>query len=94
MDVALQLICSLGPGCLLLKMDLKDAYRVVPIHQGDQHLLGMSWKGCVYVDTCRFLPFGLQSAQKLFMAVADAMAWVLFLRRIRYVLHYLDDFCL
>ena len=31
MDDALRLICSLGPGCLLQKMDLKDAYWVVPI---------------------------------------------------------------
>ena len=90
MDDALQLICSLGPGCLLLKMDLKDAYRVVPIHPGDQHLLGISWKGCVYID--RSLPFGLRSAPKLFTAVADAMAWALFSRGIKYVLHYLDDF--
>ena len=56
-DDALQLICSLGPGCWLLKMDLKDAYRVVPIHPDDQHVLGISWEGGVYVD--RSLPFGL-----------------------------------
>ena len=43
MDDALRLIRSLGPGCLLLKMDLKDAYRVVPIHPGD--LVG-GWSVC------------------------------------------------
>ena len=32
MDDALRLMRNLGPGCQLLKMDLKDAYRVVPVH--------------------------------------------------------------
>ena len=44
----------------------------------------------MYVD--RSLPFGLRSAPKLFTAVADAMAWALFSRGIRFLLHYLDDF--
>ena len=57
MDDALRLIRSLGPGCRLLKKDLKDAYRVVPIHPADQHLLGISWESGVYVDCS--LPFGL-----------------------------------
>ena len=41
MDDALQLIRTLRPGCQLLKMDLKNAYRVVPVHPDDQHLLGI-----------------------------------------------------
>ena len=56
-DVALRLIRSLGAGCQLLKMNLKDAYRVVPIHLDDQYLLGISWEGGVFVN--RSLPFGL-----------------------------------
>ena len=40
----------------------------------------------------RSLPFGLRSAPKLFTAVADAMAWALFSRGIRFLMHYLDDF--
>ena len=57
-------------------MDLKDAYRMVPVHLEDQHLLAISWEGQTYVD--RALPFGLHSAPKIFSAVADAVAWVLF----------------
>ena len=90
MDDALQLIRCLGPGCGLLKMDLKDAYRVVPIHPDDHHLLGIAWEGSVYID--RALPFGLRSAPKIFTAVADAMAWALYSNGVEYVLHYLDDF--
>ena len=90
LDDALRLICWLGSGTKLIKMDTKDADRIVPVHQVDQHLLGISWKGEVYVDGA--LPFGLHSALKIVTAVADAMAWALFSRGIRYLLHYLDDF--
>ena len=90
LDDALQLIRRFGPGSQLVKMDLKDAYRVVSVHPQDQYLLGISWDGSTYVD--RALPFGLRSAPKLYTALADAMAWALFVRGIRFLLHYLDDF--
>ena len=90
LDDALKLISQLGPGMQLVKMDLKDAYRMVPVHPDDQHLLAISWEGATYVD--RSLPFGLRSAPKLFTAVADAIAWILFDRGISFLLHYLDDF--
>jgi len=38
------------------------------------------------------LPFGLRSAPKIFTAVADALEWILRLRGVRNVKHYLDDF--
>ena len=91
LDDAVRLITHLGPGSQLVKMDLKDAYRMVPVHPDDQHLLAISWEGLTYVD--RALPFGLRSAPKVFSAVADALAWVLFAGGgIRFLLHYLDDF--
>ena len=40
----------------------------------------------------QILPFGLQSAQKIFSAVADAVQWVLCQQGVRPILHYLDDF--
>ena len=42
LDDALGLITQLGPGTQLVKMDLKDAYRIVPVHPDDHHLLGIS----------------------------------------------------
>ena len=62
----------------------------MPVHPDNQHLLGISWNGQVYID--RALPFGLRSAPKIFTAVADALAWSLHAGGIRFVLHYLDDF--
>ena len=83
-------ILSLGQGALLAKIDVRSAYRVVPVHPEDRMLLGMCWKGKVYVDAT--LPFGLRSAPKIFTAVADALEWILRLRGVRNVKHYLDDF--
>jgi hypothetical protein len=49
----------------------------------------VEWKEKYYVDP--ILPFGLQSAPKIFNAVADALEWCLRRRGIRHVYHYLDD---
>ena len=49
---------QLGPGSLLAKIDIKSAYRLVPVHPLDRYMLGMEWDGQVYVDG--MLPFGLQ----------------------------------
>ncbi len=75
---------------MLAKMDIKDAYRIVPTHSDDYHLLGISWNGHTYVD--RALPFGLRSAPKIFSAIADVIAWVLYQEGVGRQLHYLDDF--
>ena len=64
-----------GKGALLAKMDVKQAYRNIPVHPLDRHLLGMQWKGEVFVDMV--LPFGLRSAPLLFTAVADALQWAM-----------------
>ena len=73
-----------------MKLDIKDAYRIVPVYPDDYHLLGIRWKGSTYID--RALPFGLRSASKIFNAIADFIAWVLTRQGVQYQLHYLDDF--
>ena len=83
-------IQHLGQGTQLVKLDLQNAYRIVPIHPHDHHLLGIAWEGRTYID--RVLPFGLRSAPKIFSAVADMMAWALHWAGIRHLTHYIDDF--
>ena len=92
LDDAVELITKLGRGSELVKIDLKDAYRIVPVHPHDHHLLAISWEGAFYIDRC--LPFGLRSAPKVFTAVADTLAWCLHCEGVGYVMHYLDDFLL
>ena len=89
-ESAAQIVLQLGRGTLLAKMDIRDAYRNIPVHPEDRWLLGMSWRGGVFVDTV--LPFGLRSAPKVFNAVADAMEWIVRKNGIREICHYLDDF--
>ena len=56
-DVA-DFVLTAGQGTLLAKLDIKHAYRNIPIHPLDRHLLGMWWRDDVIIDTC--LPFGLR----------------------------------
>ena len=86
---------SLPTSCLNSKsssrrFDIESAYRLIPVHLDDRPLLGMVWKGKLYVDTT--LPFGLKSAPKLFSVVADALQWIMEQNRVPGLLQYLDDF--
>ena len=54
----------------MAKLDIKQAYRNIPVHPKDRHLLGMLWKGEVFVDMV--LPFRLRSAPLLSTAVDSA----------------------
>ena len=76
LDDAVAIIKCLGQGCLLAKLDLQSAYRVIPVHPDDRELLAVNWKNNVFLDAV--LPFGLCSAPKIFSAVADAMLFILF----------------
>ena len=88
-DIASKIL-SLGKGALLAKMDIQSAYRMVPVHPDDHHLLGMQWEGQLFIDTV--LPFGLRSAPKIFNTVADALEWIAHSRGAEHIAHYLDDF--
>ena len=70
-DQVAALAMLLGYGMLLAKIDVKSAYRLIPVQPGDRYLLGMQWNGNLYVDG--IIPFGLRSAPKIFTAVADAL---------------------
>ena len=70
-DDAAHAVAKLGRGAGLAKVDIKSAYRMVPVHPEDRMLLGMIWEGALYVDTT--LPFGLRSAPKIFNTLADTL---------------------
>lgn len=56
-DNLTEVVVKLGRETQLAKMDIKSAYRVVPVYPEDRLLLGVSWREQVYVDLV--LPFGL-----------------------------------
>ena len=70
----------------------KSAYRNIPVHPGDRHLVGMRWQSKVFIDTC--LLFRLYSAPKIFSATADALKWIIANEGrsfVEFIIHYLDD---
>ena len=75
---------------MMAKMDIRQAYRNIPIHPSDRVLLGMQWRGATYVDAT--LPFGLRSAPIIFSALADALQWIMERMGVQWVAHYIDDF--
>ena len=83
-------ILCLGRGVLMAKVDIKQAYRNVPVHLDDCCLLAMRWRDQVWVD--KALPFGLRSAPLIFTAIADALQWIMEKNGVSNVFHYLDDF--
>ena len=75
----------------MTKTDLKSAFRLIPIHPADWHLLGIFWQSQYHVDLC--LPFGLRSAPFLFNLLSEALEWILKNNYgLKHVLHILNDF--
>ena len=92
-DDAVCLLVSAGPGALMVKADLKSAFRMIPVRLQDWELLGMRWNSAFYFDTC--LPFGLRSSPYLLNEYAKALQWIL---RHNYgmssLIHYRNDYLL
>jgi hypothetical protein len=83
-------VITAGRGCYLVKRDIKDAFRIVPVSVQSRHLLGFIWKGVTYVECC--LPFGLRTAPFLFNLFAEGLHWILAQQIDSAIEHYLDDF--
>jgi len=74
----------------VVKVDIKSAYRIAPIHPEDCHLLDMRWDGSLYVDTS--LSLGLPSALKIFTVVADMAEWITKQKGEHVIIHYMVDY--
>ena len=61
---AARLIRQLGAGTQLAKVDLQNAYWLVPVHLDDHQLQGLRWDKEMYIDTV--LPFGFRLAPKFY----------------------------
>lgn len=88
-DQAAERLARLGPGSLLFKLDVKSAYRAIPIHPDDR-LLAYHWAGLYFVDGCA--PFGMRSSPILWEHIGNAIVWILSRENIPDVERYVDDF--
>ena len=93
-DDAVRLIFALGGrGALLAKVDVRSAFKLIPVLPGQQRLLGFRWDGRYYYQTA--LSFGSRSSPRIFNDFADCLE-ALFQQRAgpAQVRKYLDDFWL
>jgi hypothetical protein len=90
-DEAIHMVQDLGQNCYLFKMDIKNAFRLLPVHPDDFELLGFMFNGSYYFDKC--LPFGCCISPSLFEKFSTFLEYII-KRRIpnKKLLHYLDDF--
>ncbi|XP_055352887.1 uncharacterized protein LOC129598832 [Paramacrobiotus metropolitanus] len=90
-DDAVKILTRLGPGALMAKVDLKHAFRLIPVHPADWHLLGYQFDNLYYFDIV--LPFGLRSSPAIFNRLSDFFEWIVrHVANFADVLHYVDDF--
>ncbi len=74
---------------VIWKVDLKDAFRHIPVASRDSYLLGFSLDGVHYTDCA--LNFGGASSPFLFNLFAEGLHWILASLGLA-CRHYLDDF--
>lgn len=88
-DEAIAEVLIVGQGAKLVKRDLADAFRHIPVAESDWWLLFFMWEDKYFFE--RFLPFGLRTSPYLFDLFAKGLNWMLINAQWR-ALHYLDDF--
>ena len=94
-DDAVREVKIRGPGSLMSKLDLQDAYKCIVVRPEDYHYLGSSWVGedgkiSYFLD--HVLPFGLRSSANLFDLFATGLEFSMFLGGCSNICHYLDDY--
>ena len=55
-DNLAEVVLALGKGAQTAKLDIKSAFRVVPVFPEDRLLLGLKWEGRVFVDSPSIWP--------------------------------------
>ena len=86
-DDAVSHIKEVGSGAHMAKTDIKSAFRIVPIHPEDFHLLGMKLDGLYFYDTT------LPMSCAIFEAFSSVVQWIATNKLgIPRMVHVLDDF--
>ena len=71
----LQIVIRAGRNYIILKQDVKDAFKNVPVTPHQQWLLGFMWEGRYYKETC--LLFGLSTTPFIFNFFGEGLHWIL-----------------
>ena len=91
-DEAVRLIFALGGrGALLSKVDIRAAFKLIPVRPDQRRLLGFRWNGQYFYQTA--ISFGSRSSPRIFNDFADCLEALFQKRAGRAVVRkYLDDF--
>lgn len=72
-DKIVEMVANLGKGAEIAKIDIRKAFRLLPINPADFDLLGITFDGKFYID--KNLPFGCSISCSLFEKVATFLHW-------------------
>nr|XP_045600975.1 uncharacterized protein LOC123759764 [Procambarus clarkii] len=72
---AVTMVVSRSPGAHLAKCDIAEAFRIVPVHPSDYHLLGFSYGGKYYYE--KMLSMGAAPSCRIFESFSSALQWIL-----------------
>ncbi len=86
----LQLVTNAGWHCIIVKRDVKDAFRNVPVAPQHQWLLGFKWGGKFYKET--YLSFDLATTSFVFNFFAEALHLIIPSYLSRVLFHSLNNF--
>ncbi|XP_033744320.1 uncharacterized protein LOC117330207 [Pecten maximus] len=90
-DDAINQIQHTGRHSKLCKLDITDAFKLIPVSPKLWPFYGICWKQQYYFYTK--LTFGCRSSPKIFDLLSTALCWILSTNyQIEYIIHYLDDF--
>jgi hypothetical protein len=90
-DDAIAVLKLLGPGACMCKIDVRAAFKLIPLAPSIWHLHGVYWQGRYYF--CCRLPFGGRSSPSLFDLLSQAICYIAEKNySIPHILHLLDDF--
>lgn len=87
---AVNTLCQSGPGSIMIKLDLEQAFYQIPVQAEDWPLLGFTWLDHFYYHVV--LTFGLHSAPYIFNLFSEGLHWILDHHLPALVCHLLDDF--
>jgi len=89
-------VACISKGSYLAKIDLRHAYRSIPVHPSNHHALGLKWSFSLsastptyFIDTC--LSFESSSSPGIFHRITQSIRRMM-ARRGDTVVFYLDDF--
>ena len=94
-DTVFSHIRRFGTNALMAKTDISNAFRLLPIHKDDRHLLCFTWpdeNGSVQFFMDCALQMGLSAACQCFERFSSALQWIMTINFGAVMSHILDDF--